>query len=140
MKKYSCSIKEFRDVTQPGNNVIEYRMKIEAIPVEKRNQPDEKQYRKTYEIIISLHKEMKLCWHARGQITSDNDIAKVICVEGRDYFEKEFESGNLPESSTVNLYTKYVTPNGVQDCRYDPDEIQCYQVLTFEVARKIGFR
>lgn len=93
MKKYTCQIKEFRDITQPGKKVVEYRMTIEVIPKEKKNKPDEKQYRKTYEMIISCHEDIKICWKARGQIISDNDFEKVFWIEGLEYFKREFKRG-----------------------------------------------
>ncbi len=121
---------------------FKYRMIIETIPMEKINQPNEKQYRKLYEIIILCREEIKACWQARGQIISDNDFVKVLCIEGLEYFKKEFEKGNLSESSTVNLGAKARKPKWSTDCPYDPNKIQCYQNFTFqvEVERKIGFR
>jgi hypothetical protein len=142
MKKYICSISEFHDITNRISEELKYRMRIETTPEGKINQPDEKQYRKTYEIIISCHDIMKVCWHAREQIISDNDFEQVLCIHGLEYFKREFEKGNLSESSTVNLSTKYENRNGVLDCPYDPNKIQCYQNLKFqiEIATRIGFR
>jgi hypothetical protein len=143
MRQYKCLIKEFRDVTpKMGEDIFKFRMIIETLPVEKINRQDEKKYRITYEVIISCHEIIKVCWQARGQIISDNDFVKVLCIEGLEYFKKEFEKGNLSESSTVNLNKKYENQNGVLDCPYDLNKIQCYQNFTFqvEVDRKIGFR
>jgi hypothetical protein len=135
MKKYICSIKEFRDIKPLSSSYPKYRMIIETIPMEKINQPNEKQYRKTYEIIIWCREEIKLCWQL-----SNNDLERVLCEYARRLFEEKFSKGAFPESGTLDLVLDPAnTPNS---CPNDPNKIKCYQNYTFpvEVERKIGFR
>jgi hypothetical protein len=132
MDVYSCLITQLCDITPPGLDAAKYRMLIKTVPREKVNQPDEKQYTKTYTVDVSCSRTLHEPWKL-----SRHDLEKVLCERAYRYFEDSFSRGELSATTSITLSTG----NTPKDCP-DVAKIQCRQGHRFDiqVTRAIGFK